>query len=618
MSRDDRDAGLGDKGTRTTPISGEELEELRALRQSRQPAGRASLLVYHRDGVRVVPLEDGKSVVIGRSFPADVAIRDSSLSRRHACLELEGGNVWVEDLGSTNGTWLDGERVERSKVEPGQELGLGRLTATIHTVAPAEASRYGLASHDRFQDDLRREADRARLYDRWLGLALIRGDRRKAGPPFRWLPSIQPMLRSFDVMALYSPDTVELLLPELTAQETEQLADAVLVGTGLPLRFGVAAFPDHAGTAGELFEVASRALHRTSASTPICTPAVTSCPAPRSEADAATAPIIKSKAMTAVFETIDRVASSVLPVLIVGETGVGKEVVARAIHDRSARGGGPMVCINCGVIPEQLVESTLFGHEKGAFTGASEQSKGVFESASGGTVLLDEIGELSPSTQAALLRVLEEKKISRVGSSKEIEVDVRVVAATNRDLVKMCKAGEFRKDLYFRLNTVVLSLPPLRDRPEDIEPLALRFMARSNEDNGRAVKAIDDDAMELLRCYHWPGNVRELRNTIERAVVIANDDTIAVEDLPETVRGLTGFTFEDDEESGEGGRQPTPDVIDGNLKAEMDRHEADLIMRALEAEGWDRAAAAKQLGVSLRTLARRMQEHGIKRMSYER
>jgi len=202
-------------------------------------------------------------------------------------------------------------------------------------------------------------------------------------------------------------------------------------------------------------------------------------------------------------------------------TGTGKEVLARLIHEGGPRRDKPLVAVNCGAIPAELLESTLFGHERGAFTGAGQQQKGLFEAADGGTIMLDEVGELPAAAQVALLRVLEEKRVRRVGATREIEVDVRVIAATHRDLEAMVEARSFRRDLFYRLNGVDVTLPPLRARREDIAPLAERFLKKAAKANGREVRSIAPEAMVLLKEYGWPGNVRELRNAVERAVVIA-------------------------------------------------------------------------------------------------
>jgi DNA-binding NtrC family response regulator len=289
-----------------------------------------------------------------------------------------------------------------------------------------------------------------------------------------------------------------------------------------------------------------------------------------------------------------------------------------------------MASINCGAIPATLVESVLFGHEKGAFTGATQSSKGIFEEADGGTVLLDEVGELSASAQAALLRVLESKKITRVGSSKEITVDVRIIAATNRDLEAMCEEERFRWDLYYRLNAMTLKVPPLRERPEEVGPLAELFMREANKANGCAISGIGAEAMRLLHHYPWPGNVRELRNAIERAVVIARGDGITAKDLPQRLRDVGERTTgphpavertEKAEPPARGAPGPTHQMVPVtgdtlDYKQRMQRFEAQLILDALRRCNWNRGEASQMLNMPVRTLSHKINQHGIKKLGY--
>ncbi len=604
---------------KTTALSAEEMAEIRALKRAGEKTGQFSLLIYSRDGVQAVPLAEGRSLVIGRSPPADVTVRDNSLSRRHASVELGGGEIWVEDLGSTNGTWVDGEKIERAKVEPGGAITFGAVTASVHTLKDAAS---GIQSHDRFQQVLAAEAARVRAFGRSLSLLMLRPRKRKEAHVSRWFPEVEKHLRTFDLAGLYSSDTVEILLPETDETGARQFAEAATKGA-TPLLCGLGVLPDHAASAEELLDVTRSALQRAGAKAPIqaATPLHEAAPAKPEGL------VIQSPAMKEVYQTVERLAATAIPVLIIGETGTGKEVVARAVHQGGKRKDKPIRSVNCGGIPSQLVESTLFGHEKGAFTGADKQAPGVFESADGGTVLLDEIGELPPAAQAALLRVLETKRFSRVGSSKEIEVDVRILAATHKDLETMVKSGDFREDLLYRLNAMTLKLPPLRDRIEEIEPLAKHFMHQAARANDLQINQIDPDALSLLMRYSWPGNVRELRNAIERAVVIAQEKAITTDDLPEKVRDLQ--PPEPAPEPEPGGFQPSPssalsvpgslfegepglsDEID--LKAEVNRYEAKLIVRALDHCKWDRTVAAQSLGVPLRTLSHKMQVYGIKK-----
>jgi two-component system, NtrC family, response regulator AtoC len=312
--------------------------------------------------------------------------------------------------------------------------------------------------------------------------------------------------------------------------------------------------------------------------------------------------LVADAAMRELMETVARVAASRIPVILHGETGTGKEVLARIIHEGGPRRERRMVRVNCAAIPAQLVESTLFGHERGSFTGAAQQQRGIFEDADKGTVFLDEIGELIPAAQAALLRVLSTGSFCRVGSSREIEVDVRVIAATHRDLDAMVTQGSFREDLYYRLSTMVLEVPPLRERVDEVAPLAARFLREACEANGRSMRGIAPDALSVLETYRWPGNVRELKNAIDRAVVVARGDVIQPEDLPARVRGQRTSV-----------PNPTPSNPTGEVKARVQQYEATIIEEALQATGWNRNDAAARLGIPIRTLSHRIKLLGIKK-----
>jgi DNA-binding NtrC family response regulator len=302
----------------------------------------------------------------------------------------------------------------------------------------------------------------------------------------------------------------------------------------------------------------------------------------------------QSSAMEEVFEVIKQVAPTPATVLIQGESGTGKELVARAIHQLSPRARQPMVTVHCAALAPSLLESELFGHEKGAFTGANERRIGRFEQADGGTLFLDEIGEIDASTQVKLLRVLGERSFERVGANKTISVDVRLIAATNKNLSAMVKAGTFREDLYFRMRVVELWLPPLRERPGDVPLLALHFLKEIAGEYGKAVTDFTVDALQALVNYAWPANVRELRNAIEGAVALCRGDKIALRDLPPNVRGA--------EPPGLAG---TKSLLEQQALT-LEEAERQLIIRALQEARGNRTLAAKNLGVSRRTLHRKL------------
>ena len=309
----------------------------------------------------------------------------------------------------------------------------------------------------------------------------------------------------------------------------------------------------------------------------------------------------RSEAMHEVFRTIRRVAGSRATVLIRGESGTGKELAARAIHALGPRCAGPFVAVNCAGIPDTLIESELFGHERGAFTDARERRIGRFEAASGGTLFLDEIGELAAPVQAKLLRALQERTIDRVGGSAPVEVDVRVVAATHRDLEKEVDAGRFRSDLYYRIHVVPIELPPLRERREDIRPLAQHFLERLRSEAGRGPTRIAPRALEALERFPWPGNVRELANAIERAVALSDREVLELEDLPPgIVREGRIEELRESVRSGEIGVE--------TAAADFER---EILLEMLERCAWNQTRAAEQLRITRRALKLKMDRYGL-------
>jgi two-component system response regulator AtoC len=307
--------------------------------------------------------------------------------------------------------------------------------------------------------------------------------------------------------------------------------------------------------------------------------------------------VAASPAMIQVLEIVERAAEFKATVLLQGESGSGKEVIARAIHSQSPRRDEAFVAINCAAIPEALLESELFGHAKGAFTGADRSRRGLFSEADGGTLFLDEIGELPIALQAKLLRVLQEEEVRAVGESKPRRVDVRVLAATARDLETEVAAGRFREDLFYRLDVVRVKVPPLRERREDIPLLVDHFLRRAPETLGKGMRAIDDDALERLVDYAWPGNVRELENVLERAVILCRGDRLSLADLPPN---LTAAPAER--------RSSSRDL---SLRRARRAVEARLISEALEATGGNRTHAARLLGISHRALLYKLKEYGL-------
>jgi two-component system, NtrC family, response regulator PilR len=309
-----------------------------------------------------------------------------------------------------------------------------------------------------------------------------------------------------------------------------------------------------------------------------------------------------SDSMRRIFELVQRIADTRTTVLITGESGTGKERIARAIHEAGDRRDKPLLVVNCGAIPEALIEAELFGHEKGAFTGAVSTRLGIFREADGGTLLLDEIGELALPLQVKLLRFLQERKVRAVGAAGEVSVDVRVLAATNRRVEEDVRAGLFRQDLYYRLNIIRIEVPPLRERREDIYPLTEHFLSQCAAEQNKAIRGLSPDALRAMQAYAFPGNVRELENVIERAVALATGPVIGLGDLPSELSGAAS--------------QPTPALVglpdEGcNLDDVLGEVERRLMLQALERAGGVRTQAAKLLGVTLRSLRYRLQKHAL-------
>ena len=307
-----------------------------------------------------------------------------------------------------------------------------------------------------------------------------------------------------------------------------------------------------------------------------------------------------SRRMEEALNLVKRVAQSPATVLILGESGTGKELIARAIHYSSLRKEKPFVKVNCAALPENLLESELFGHEKGAFTGAVARRVGRFEQADQGTIFLDEIGDLSPALQSKLLRVLQEKEFERVGSSQTIKVDVRVISATNRNLEEAIQKGTFREDLYYRFNVVTITLPPLRERKEDIPPLLEHFLKKYSRENNKAVVSVTKEAKDLLMNYNYPGNIRELENIIERAVVLCRGETITKQDLP---LNLQESEVEESLERARKSGRSLPETLE-----EIERHR---IAQALQKSGGVQTKAAEELGISERVLRYKMKKYKI-------
>jgi two-component system, NtrC family, response regulator AtoC len=556
---------------------------------------RAFLVVYHGQRTRIVDVREGQEVTFGRSRQATVEIEDQSVSRLHAAVVRREGCLHARDLGSRNGTRCNGVPLAgEHRLAAGDELTIG--TASVVVGITSKARRHAPTALGTFMERLAAEADRANRYRRRLSLLMVRFEGPEAAVAVS-RQRIATVLRRMDCMTEYGTAEIGVLLPETeregalaTAYRLRRQAE----NEDTTVVVGVAVYPDEARDADELVERAREAL----------------MVARRGEGDAgvAAAPpraarerdslVVLDPAMQRVFELAQRVAQTDITVLLQGETGVGKDVVAEEIHRRGPRANGPFVRLNCASLPETLLESELFGSERGAFTGADRRRQGYFEAASTGTLLLDEIGELPEGTQVKLLRVLETHTIVRLGDTQETPVDVRVIAATNLDLEAQVGRGRFREDLFYRLSAFTVHVPPLRDRRSEIVPLCKLFATEIASRLGVQIPEFTPAALAALAAHAWPGNVRELRNVIERAVVLCSG-TIGVEELPDRLRAAAGAG-------------PLPDPSSDAIRDRVAAVERRTIEEALGACSGNQTKAAKRLGLSRRALIYKMEKHGLK------
>jgi two-component system response regulator AtoC len=583
-----------------------------AVLDDEERASRLALLVMGEAGVFTYPLPERGELTVGRASRCGICIDDPLLSREHALLRV-GATLELVDLDSSNGTRI-GDRRLAPKIPATLAVGdVISLGSTVMVVQPGstKARERHLWAHGYFEARLEDECARAEATGRPFAVIRLRAP----GSPAAVEDWLAQHLRRMEVVGAYAPGEYEILLPETDKTSAlglvSRLRGELAALTNETAQIGLACYPSSARTPEQLIARAA--------------------PGATEVTDSATSPgqLVEGGALERLRPIVERVAAGSIPVLIVGETGVGKDVLASRIHAMSPRAAKPMLCVNCAALPEALLESQLFGYERGAFTGAVHAKPGLLEAAEGGTMFLDEVGEMPLAVQAKLLRVLDQHEVLRVGALKPRRTDVRFLAATNRDLEAEVARGTFREDLFYRLNGVVLAVPPLRERVAEIAPLAQNFATMA----ARALGHVDDplidrDAMDLLERYAWPGNVRELRNVVERAVLLSTGAKITREHLPAEKMGRTLPTRDAQRMRPLSAAPEAPLSIarseprnatrdaetltrpPGPTTTEDDRRR---IVAALEECDGNQTHAAKLLGVSRRTLISRLDDYGLPR-----
>jgi len=545
-----------------------ETVRLGARRSGSAPVSpRFRVVIVSETGPSTHALPASGEVVLGRSDEAGIKLDDVAASRRHAVLHV-GATVRLTDLGSANGTLYRGrplETGENVELANGDSFEIGTSLVVLQRDELSGDTRpWNLETHHRFLEIVDNTTPPFSL----LRLQLL-------ASPGLAQEVLSAELGPNDTVASFGPGQFEVLVLGRAPAAVHALADKItnrLVGSGAKARYGVAHAPQD-GTEAEVLLAAS--VRPTTVTTGGF--------------------IVRDDAMNGLYRMVDRVAPSLINVLLLGETGVGKEVLAAEIHRRSKRASAPFVRLNCAALTESLLESELFGHEKGSFTGAVKQKLGLLETAKGGTVLLDEIGEVPQSIQAKLLRVLEERQVLRVGAVKPEPINVRFIFATNRDLEAEVARGAFRADLFYRVNGISLLIPPLRERVSEIEPLAKQFIVKAAQRDSRETPDLTAAALETLKQWPWPGNIRELRNVVERAVLLAGDGPI------------TPSLFA----LGRGGKTAPVAAAASGLRGEREAAEKRAVLEALETTGGNQTKAAQLLGISRRTLVNRLQDYGL-------
>jgi two-component system response regulator AtoC len=555
-----------------------------------------ALLLMGPEGLSVQPLPKSGVLTIGRAENADVRLTDPLASRLHAQLHVgEAGTLEIEDLGSINST-----KIREVSLTPGDRIAIvpGEAVTVGSTVLMVQESRNfarprRVWPHAYFEGRLEEEVARSR--ETRAPFAVVRVHLTADPGPVAFADAILPVLRLPDMLAVYGPQEYELLLPNTTSDLSAAMAHDMterLRGAGVIATTGVARYPRDGVTPEQLLSVACDRVRGSEVA-----------------GDSGSAVIVQDPGMRRVHQLAARAAAGNINILIVGETGAGKEVLADTVHKLSPRAKAPFLCLNCAAFADNLLESELFGYERGAFTGALVAKPGLLETAPGGTVFLDEIGEMSMPLQSKLLRVIETRQVLRVGGIKSRPIDVRFVAATNKVLESEVAQGRFRADLYYRLNGITLQIPPLRERPSEILPLARMFMRQLG--TGRAsLPDLSEEAEDLLVGYAWPGNIRELRNVMERALLLCNAGSINADHLPVETMTANSPLVAVEASMLSLASQPGTVAAPGGASTENER---ERILRVLKECAGNQSRAAKLLGISRSTFVQRLNEYQVPR-----
>jgi len=565
---------------------------------------RRHLLVLSTASPRLYPLPETGDLLIGRSDTADIRIDHDAVSRKHAQLVLEGDCVSVMDLGSRNGTYVNDVRITGRRVlHPNDSIGIQGATIVFHAPRVAAESFVPVLEMAAFRQRIENELDRTMQHERLFSLLCFVGF-ELPGQRLDVQRVVVDQLRRIDAAGWSSDGALYVLLPEAGGDEAVAVASRIrtLLARAV-LQIGYVTCPQDGYGADVLLARAREAALSAGAGKIARLDHVF-----HTLAIGGQRVIVVDPAMKRMYALIERLAPAALPVLVTGETGCGKDLVATAIHVLSPRKDKQLVSLNCAALHEALVESELFGHEKGAFSGAVASRAGLIEAASGSTLFLDEVGELAPAIQAKLLRVLESHRVVRVGDVRERAVDVRIVAATNRDLETDVSVGRFRRDLFFRLSAATLHLPPLRDRTRELPLLAAAFLDEACRRAGRETIRISDGAMAMLCAHSWPGNVRELKNLMQYASAALAGDVLGAEHLTAQLGQLGRLRIEAttaaaDKPPGEPRFRPLADEL---RELEMTR-----IREAIEATGGNQTRAAGLLAMPVRTFFEKAKQYGL-------